>query len=215
MQVLLNNRTRGQHQMVKKYDNIYVVGSIKGDYNRFMQVWEQMQVNPQRDLVIFLGDYIGIESGNGDMMNWVMKHQDDENLEFFPGANENLMYASESDEDEDLRALWMDDKGGHEVDYAIDAQEDVGAFYEEWMDFLRTLHQRDNFAVETEEVTYVFLNQNWNSDDYKNPKVITNEVLETSGVRTDPIFPDGRVVACELLKQKYYMSETKQAYRDK
>lgn len=205
--------------MVKKYDNIYVVGSIKGDYNRFMQVWEQMQVNPQRDLVIFLGDYIGIESGNGDMMNWVMKHQDDENLEFFPGANESLMYASESDEDEeddeDIRGLWMDDKGGHEVDYAIDAQEDVGAFYEEWMDFLRTLHQRDNFAVETEEVTYVFLNQNWNSGDYTNPKVITNEVLETSGVRTDPIFPDGRVVVCELLKQKYYMSETKQAYRDK
>ncbi|WP_026765628.1 hypothetical protein [Selenomonas ruminantium] len=201
--------------MAKKYDNIYVVGSIKGDYNRFMQVWEQMQVNPQRDLVVFLGDYIGIESGNGEMMNWVLKHQDDENLEFFPGVNESLMYASESEEDEDTRDLWMHDKGGNEVDYAIDAQEDVGAFYEEWMDFLRTLHQRNNFAVETEEVTYLFLNQNWNSSDYKNPKVITNEVLEASGVRTEPIFPDGRVVSCELLKQKYYISETKQAYRNK
>jgi hypothetical protein len=191
------------------YNRIFVIGPVKGDFVKFINVWEKIDFQPEQDLAVFLGDYIGSGDGNVDIMRWVMEHQTEKNMVFLPGENEGLMYLAEEKGDEEMKSLWMEDKDGYWVDEAIWAQKDCKELYEDWMYFLHCLDLKDSFQLSLGKTKIHFVSRAWNLDEGdlgSGRQIVDAHLLEDSGAVINPNYPDGQVVIYELLAKTYYMS---------
>ena len=191
------------------YNRIFVIGPVKGNFVKFINVWEKIDFQPEHDLAVFLGDYIGSGDGNVDMMRWVMEHQTEKTMVFLPGENEGLMYLAEEKGDEEVKSLWMEDKDGYWVDDAIWAQKDCKELYEDWMYFLHCLDLKASFQLTIGAKKLRFVSRTWHLKDlewHDGQKTIDAHLLEASGAVINPNYRDGQVVIYELLSKKYYMS---------
>ena len=57
------------------YRRIIAVGDIHGNFTRFRSLWDVLDYEPERDLLIFLGDYIDRGSKSLQMLDWMMAHR--------------------------------------------------------------------------------------------------------------------------------------------
>ena len=91
------------------YERILAIGDIHGEWDMFMSLYEQLDFDPERDLLIFLGDYIDRGPGSMKVLEWMQSHQGQKNIIMLRGNHEQMMidfYESEGEED-----IWLSNGG--------------------------------------------------------------------------------------------------------
>lgn len=73
------------------YDRILAVGDIHGEFDKFMDLYQQIQFRPDKDLLIFLGDYIDRGRDPLGVLEWMMAHQKDNNVIMLRGNHDQMM----------------------------------------------------------------------------------------------------------------------------
>ena len=84
---------------------ILVIGDIHGMWDRFMSLYEQIEYDPEEDMLIFLGDYIDRGDKPLHVLDWMYEHRDDPNIIMLRGNHEQMLldfYASGESGD-----LWL------------------------------------------------------------------------------------------------------------
>ena len=117
-------------KIMNKIDRLLVFGDIHGNWERFMDVYQKVNVNPENDLVVFLGDYLDRGKNPVPVMDWVLKHFETKNMIFLRGNHEQMFYESLHNEGQDAgmvdfqisspKSLWFaEGSGGFETYKAI------------------------------------------------------------------------------------------------
>ena len=75
-----------------KYDRLLVIGDIHGKWERFKSVYDKVGFNPEKDLIVFLGDYLDRGDAPVPVMEWVMEHYGQKNMVFLRGNHEQMFY---------------------------------------------------------------------------------------------------------------------------
>ncbi|WP_303815771.1 metallophosphoesterase [Selenomonas ruminantium] len=70
---------------MNKIERLLVFGDIHGNWERFMDVYQKVNVNPENDLVVFLGDYLDRGKNPVPVMDWVLEHFGTKNMIFLRG----------------------------------------------------------------------------------------------------------------------------------
>lgn len=82
-----------------KWKRVLAIGDIHGHFQKLMSLYEKLNVTDD-DLVIFLGDYVDRGPQVSDVLQWIMKRQDNENFVFLRGNHEDMMLSFIYGEDE-------------------------------------------------------------------------------------------------------------------
>ena len=130
MQIMETNCTvhmRGG-KIMNKIERLLVFGDIHGNWERFMDVYQKVNVNPENDLVVFLGDYLDRGKNPVPVMDWVLEHFGTKNMIFLRGNHEQMFYESLRTEGQDAgmvdyrisspKALWFAEGSGGFETYA-------------------------------------------------------------------------------------------------
>lgn len=72
------------------YDRILVVGDIHGKFNSLMSLYEKLNVT-DRDLLIFLGDYVDRGKDNVKVLKWIMRESQKPNVVALCGNHEDML----------------------------------------------------------------------------------------------------------------------------
>lgn len=73
---------------------LLAVGDIHGEWQKFQSMYEKVGFNPEEDLMVFLGDYLDRGSEPVPVMEFVLSHQDTENMIFLRGNHEQMFFDS-------------------------------------------------------------------------------------------------------------------------
>ena len=77
-----------------KIDRLLVFGDIHGNWERFKDVYQKVGVSPDKDLAVFLGDYLDRGKTPVPVMEWVIEHFGTRNMIFLRGNHEQMFYES-------------------------------------------------------------------------------------------------------------------------
>lgn len=69
---------------------LLAMGDIHGMFDRFLEVWDAVQFRPDKDEIVFLGDYTDRGHQNAAMMKWVMAHEGEPGMVFLRGNHEAM-----------------------------------------------------------------------------------------------------------------------------
>ncbi|MBR1647651.1 MAG: serine/threonine protein phosphatase [Selenomonadaceae bacterium] len=72
------------------YERILVVGDIHGEFERLMSLYEKLNVT-DRDLLIFLGDYVDRGPENVKVLKWIMRESQKPNVIALCGNHEYML----------------------------------------------------------------------------------------------------------------------------
>ncbi len=73
------------------YERILAVGDIHGEWDKFMYLYRMIEFDPEKDLLIFLGDYIDRGLKPLHVLDWMYEHQNEKNIIMLRGNHEQLM----------------------------------------------------------------------------------------------------------------------------
>lgn len=85
---------------MEKFDRILVCGDIHGKWDRFMTAYKKAAFNPDKDLMVFLGDYLDRGEQPVPVMEWVMEHFGQKQMIFLRGNHEQMFYKAMKSKDE-------------------------------------------------------------------------------------------------------------------
>lgn len=86
-------------------ERLLVFGDIHGKWDRFMMAYPKAAFNPDKDLLIFLGDYLDRGEQPVPVMEWVMEHFGQRHMIFLRGNHEQMFYKAMKDKEESGRLL--------------------------------------------------------------------------------------------------------------
>lgn len=72
------------------YERILVIGDIHGKFTKLMSLWRKLSVT-DRDLIIFLGDYIDRGNEVAETLKWILEQSTKKNFIFLAGNHELIM----------------------------------------------------------------------------------------------------------------------------
>ena len=75
------------------YERILAIGDIHGKFDKFQSLWNKLEVT-DKDLVIFLGDYIDRGESVADVLQWILINSKKKNFIFLRGNHEQFMLNS-------------------------------------------------------------------------------------------------------------------------
>jgi len=75
-----------------KIERLLVFGDIHGKWDKFLSAYEKVHFDPEKDMLIFLGDYLDRGENPVPVMDWVLEHQGRENILFLRGNHEDMFY---------------------------------------------------------------------------------------------------------------------------
>ena len=75
------------------YQRIFAIGDIHGCWYKFMSLWKKLNVT-DKDLCIFLGDYIDRGNNVAKTLEWLMEQSTNENFIFLAGNHEFMLMDS-------------------------------------------------------------------------------------------------------------------------
>ena len=73
------------------YERILAIGDIHGEWDKFISLYKQIDFCPQKDLLIFLGDYIDRGPNSLRTLEWMISHCQYENIIMLRGNHEQMM----------------------------------------------------------------------------------------------------------------------------
>lgn len=106
---------------MEKIERLLVFGDIHGKWDRFMEAYQNAGFNPDKDLLVFLGDYLDRGEQPVPVMEWVMEHFGQRHMIFLRGNHEQMLYKAMKEKDESAglmsflfgspKALWLNNGG--------------------------------------------------------------------------------------------------------
>lgn len=104
-----------------KIDRLLVFGDIHGKWNRFVEAYRKVGFDPDKDMMVFLGDYLDRGEQPVPVMEWVLEHFGQRHMIFLRGNHEQMFYNAmrEKEETSNLlsflfgspKALWLNSGG--------------------------------------------------------------------------------------------------------
>ncbi|SFT33840.1 serine/threonine protein phosphatase 1 [Selenomonas sp. GACV-9] len=157
-----------------KIERLLVFGDIHGKWTKFEQAYERAAFDPQKDMMVFLGDYLDRGESPVPVMKWVMAHFDAEHMIFLRGNHEQMfldaMQAEQKPQPQGLLAflwgspqsLWLMN-GGRITDAEI---EKTGSGQELRRSWAELIERMPLYAkVETEKQVYWFMHADCNPEE--------------------------------------------------
>ncbi len=156
---------------MNKFDRLLVVGDIHGKWERFMSVYDKVQFDAEKDLIVFLGDYLDRGDNPVPVMEWVLEHYGQKNMIFLRGNHEQMFYdAFEELESGEGRkcfsldsplALWLEN-GGQTTYEGIRKTGRKDELIPKWLDLIKKMPLC--FEIEVNNQIYWFVHANCNPD---------------------------------------------------
>ncbi|SFT78278.1 serine/threonine protein phosphatase 1 [Selenomonas sp. GACV-9] len=116
------------------YERILAVGDIHGEWDKFLSLYRQLDFNPEKDLLVFLGDYIDRGARSMDALIWMYEHRQEKAIIMLRGNHEQMMldYYDTNGQDD----IWLQNGG----DITADALASLdGGTQRLYLDFVRSL----------------------------------------------------------------------------
>ena len=115
------------------YKRILAIGDIHGEWDKFVSLYRQIDFQPGRDLLVFLGDYIDRGSAPLHVLKWLFAHKNNEHIIILRSNHEQMMldYYREGE----CNNLWLWNGG----DVTRDALDEEDSTLKE--DFLRFIEE--------------------------------------------------------------------------
>ena len=73
-----------------KIERLLVVGDIHGQWDKFQSLFAKVRFNPERDFMVFLGDYLDRGDKPVPLMDFILAHQDTKGMIFLRGNHEQM-----------------------------------------------------------------------------------------------------------------------------
>lgn len=171
-----------------KIERLLVIGDIHGKWERFEDVYRKAEFNPEKDMLVFLGDYLDRGDNPIPVMDWVMEHYGSPNMIFLRGNHEQMFYESLRPEEqveglvdfrlESPKSTWLNN-GGMETYKALKKTGRGEDLISEW---LRLIEKLPLYAeVEVDGQKYWFIHADCNSeislDEQSSKKIAVGEDL--------------------------------------
>ena len=124
------------------YERILAIGDIHGQWDRFMSLYAQIDFHPERDLLVFLGDYIDRGRKSLYVLDWMYEHRNEKNIIMLRGNHEQMMinyYESNG-----TRDIWLWN-GGDVTRRALMKQSDE--VQKKCLDFVKSLPLQFQISV--------------------------------------------------------------------
>lgn len=131
-----------------KIDRLLVFGDIHGKWNRFVEAYQKVGFNPDKDMMVFLGDYLDRGEQPVSVMEWVMEHFGQRHMIFLRGNHEQMFYKAmrEKEETSNLltflfgspKALWLNN-GGSITSSEIDKTGRKESLVDSWLKLIEQL----------------------------------------------------------------------------
>ena len=75
-----------------EYRRVLAIGDIHGNFQRLLSLYGKIDFDPERDLLVFLGDYIDRGRENLAALRWIMTKSRERNVVALRGNPEQLMW---------------------------------------------------------------------------------------------------------------------------
>lgn len=156
------------------YQRIFAIGDIHLCFNKFMSLWKKLNVT-DKDLCIFLGDYIDRGNEGDKMLAWLFEHSNKENFVFLTG-NHEFMFVETYNQDRELldkifrgektqltsqdveehkaAAFWILNGGDKTINALLRLQQKNEFIVDEFLNFVKSLDFR--YTIEICGRTYFF-----------------------------------------------------------
>lgn len=132
-----------------KLDRLLVFGDIHGKWNRFVEAYRKVGFNPDKDMMVFLGDYLDRGEQPVPVMEWVLEHFGQRHMIFLRGNHEQMFYNAmrETEETSNLlsflfgspKALWLN-SGGSITSSEIEKTGRKESLVDSWLKLIEQLH---------------------------------------------------------------------------
>ncbi|WP_026759962.1 metallophosphoesterase [Selenomonas ruminantium] len=152
-----------------KFERLLVIGDIHGKWERFKSVYDKVGFNPEKDLIVFLGDYLDRGDAPVPVMEWVLEHYGQKNMIFLRGNHEQMFYDAflEVQSGDGGKAFSMDSSlamwlgNGGQITYEeIRKTGRKDKLINNWLGFVSKLHLCTEMVVNGQ--TYWFMHANCN-----------------------------------------------------
>ena len=97
------------------YKRILAIGDVHGNFTRLMSLWQKLNVT-DRDLAIFLGDFVDRGTKVADVLEWIIAQSTKKNFIFLRGNHEQMMLDAFSKERRGSRIFWVVNGGRSTID---------------------------------------------------------------------------------------------------
>ena len=131
-----------------KIDRLLVFGDIHGKWNRFVEAYRKVGFDPDKDMMVFLGDYLDRGEQPVPVMEWVMEHFGQRHMIFLRGNHEQMFYKAMREKEETStllsflfgspKALWLNN-GGSITSSEIDKTGRKESLVDSWLKLIEQL----------------------------------------------------------------------------
>ena len=156
------------------YQRIFVIGDIHGCWYKFMSLWKKLNVT-DKDLCIFLGDYIDRGNNVAETLEWLIEQSTKENFIFLAGNHELMLidafkynyplldkiFRGEKNkltnrdvEEHEAAALWIINGGDKTINALLKLHEKNESIVYEFSNFVKNLDL--SYTIEICGRTYFF-----------------------------------------------------------
>ncbi|WP_033169361.1 metallophosphoesterase [Selenomonas sp. ND2010] len=132
-----------------KLDRLLVFGDIHGKWNRFVEAYRKVGFDPDKDMMVFLGDYLDRGEQPVPVMEWVLEHFGQRHMIFLRGNHEQMFYNAmrEKEETSNLlsflfgspKALWLN-SGGSITSSEIEKTGRKESLVDSWLKLIEQFH---------------------------------------------------------------------------
>ena len=132
-----------------KLDRLLVFGDIHGKWNRFVEAYRKVGFDPDKDMMVFLGDYLDRGEQPVPVTEWVLEHFGQRHMIFLRGNHEQMFYNAmrEKEETSNLlsflvgspKALWLN-SGGSITSSEIEKTGRKESLVDSWLKLIEQLH---------------------------------------------------------------------------
>ena len=144
-------------------ERLLVVGDIHGNWEKFKSLYDKIGFDPEKDLIVFLGDYLDRGDEPVPVMEWVMEHYGQKNMIFLRGNHEQMFYDAVLDlqvnENNRSIGLWLSN-GGNTTCEGIKNSGKSNELISNWLNLVAKLPLYTEIIIN--DKTYWFMHANCN-----------------------------------------------------
>ena len=136
----------GQMVIPMETERLLAVGDIHGAWDKFKSMYDKVKFNPEKDRMIFLGDYLDRGDNPVAVMDFILEHKDTMGMKFLKGNHEQMFWEgyyslpeeSKSKWVKSAREIWFDNGGRITVEKLRESGR-MDELNREWIRFIEKL----------------------------------------------------------------------------
>ena len=120
------------------HKRILAIGDLHGKFDKFKSLWKKISAT-EKDLVIFLGDYIDRGSQVIATLEWIIAQSQQKNFIFLRGNHEQMMLDSFYKQSKKAKLHWLDNGGDVTLHELIKADAEDKTYLRKILTFAKNL----------------------------------------------------------------------------